>query len=567
MLAILIGLAGALVIEAWKIGVTVDEPSHLVSAYLYWQGKDRLEPRDMPPLIKIVGGWVPNLFHLPLPADLGYKHETRHEWNVSADMIDKMSGPEMQRVFSYSRMPFAIFPLLTATLIWFWARQLFRPPVAVLLMLAYALSPTALAHGALFKNDIAATFTYLWFWYCAWKFWREPNRKRAAWLGVSTFLGAISKMSMLFLICAAPSVVLLRYLTRRKLGLRATAAALLLVLLIPYAGVLAACQFETRRIPAAEWSALVRDPSLPKPFVAAAAVFRVLPLPVPMWHGTVALFRNNADPVRVYLLGNIYKRGTIFYFPVALAVKVPIPVQLLLLGGVILMVIRVRRGLWTGADILWLLPGFLYIGLASLSALQLGVRLVLPALPFGLFLCGVALEWLWKVQGPAIPAALLVWLAVQSAIIFPHGISFFNLWVGGPKNGLRYLADSNVDWGQDLPALADYVKEHGINKLKLSYFGNDKPFRFFRENQLEVIAPPWSDDLTGGHVRLKPEPGYYAISANLLPGHFFERKYRDFYRAFRDRQPIATAGYSIYIYRIPSDVAVGKSGVAAPPAR
>ncbi|MDP2996932.1 MAG: hypothetical protein Q8N47_05545, partial [Bryobacterales bacterium] len=51
----------ALVYLAWHTGVTVDEPSHQESSYFYWHGKDELKPRDMPPLIKIVGGWEPRL--------------------------------------------------------------------------------------------------------------------------------------------------------------------------------------------------------------------------------------------------------------------------------------------------------------------------------------------------------------------------------------------------------------------------------------------------------------------------------------------------------------------------
>ena len=63
---ILVGLAAALVAQAWMTGVPIDSPSHVLSSYLYWHGADRLEPRDMPPLIKLAAGWVPALIGLPV---------------------------------------------------------------------------------------------------------------------------------------------------------------------------------------------------------------------------------------------------------------------------------------------------------------------------------------------------------------------------------------------------------------------------------------------------------------------------------------------------------------------
>ncbi len=73
----------------WRTGVTVDEPGHLVGGRLYWEGADTLKPGDMPPLIKIVGGWAPYLFDLPLPDDLGHVGDKRREWEVALAMLER----------------------------------------------------------------------------------------------------------------------------------------------------------------------------------------------------------------------------------------------------------------------------------------------------------------------------------------------------------------------------------------------------------------------------------------------------------------------------------------------
>lgn len=547
---ILVGLLAALTWEAWVTGVIIDGPSHLLSAYLYWHGADNLEPGDMPPLIKIVGGWVPSLFQLPIPYDNKEVWQTQHEWTISGEMIARMSGPQIHKVFFYARLPFLIFPLLTALLIWRWAAELFGSWVAVLLVLAYALEPTALAHGALFKNDLPATCTYLLFWYRGWRFWQDPRLRNLVWLGLALLLAILAKMSMLFLLLVAPAVVILRYAMLHPRWPRAAILPVLLVLLIPYLGALAADQFHTRSLSAPELVAYARDPVLPKTFVLAASVFRVLPLPWRMWQGVISLFHSDAQGSPVYLLGQVRPQGHPLYFLVALALKVPVPLQILMLSGAVLLAIRWKRKQFAARDVFWLLPPLLYIGLASLSSLQLGVRLVLPALPFGLLLCGVAIAKWIRGQTIAIVACLFTWLAFKSIDVYPYGISFFNLWVGGPECGLQYLADSNLDWGQDLARLAEFTRDHGIRKIRLSYFGNDNAFRYFRENEIEVIPPPWDKQLAQGPV-YKPEPGFYAISASLLPGHYFGPQYRDYYKNFKQMQPIAKAGYSIYIYYVP----------------
>jgi len=545
-IGVLAALFGALSYQAWDSGVTVDEPSHLLSAYLYWHGRDKLQPRDLPPLIKIVGGWAPALIGLPVPYDHPLWAE-QHEWTSSLIMMERLKAEQIRRLFFFARLPLLIFPLLTAFLLWRWARELFGGRTAALITLAFALEPTALAHGSLFKNDLAAAFGYLLFWYAAWRFWRRPGAGSATWLAFGLLTAVLAKLSMLVLAPAALALVLVRRSPLRRTVL----LSLAMVLLIPYLGSLAACQFEARPLGSAELAALRSDPDVPLPVWIAAHLFRLLPAPLPMWQGALSLIHNNAANNRIYLWGRIYPGGHPLYFLAALAVKTPVPLQILALCGAVILLARAARRRFVLTHLFWLAPPALYIALASLSSLQLGVRLILPALPFGLLLCGVAVRWM--LEGPRffLLSALILWLAVQSARIYPEGIAFFNLPAGGPDRGLRYLADSNLDWGQSLRKLAAYVHQAGIPRLRLSYFGTDNPWAYFSDSVLDLLGPPWHPDLVKqGQLVYRPEPGYYAISASLLPGHLFEPKYQDFYKHFREREPIAKVGYSIYVYRV-----------------
>ena len=534
---------------AWRTGITADEPSHLLSSYLYWRGADRLPPSDMPPLIKLVAGWVPRLFSLPVPPDLGKPGDTRHEWWVSMRISDRLDQRSLRTLFFASRLPLLIFPMAVGLLLWRWARELFGPAVALVLTLMFALEPTARAHGRLFKNDLAATFGYLLFWFCIWRFWRSPNWKTGAWVGVATLVGILAKLSLLILLVLAPAIVLVRFLLWKQASLRLTLACLALSLAIPYAGAVAAYQFEVQRVRRNELSVLSHHPSFPYAFTTVSHVFRLLPVPTNLWRGTVSLMFSNGDGSQVYLLGRVWPSGHPLYFLVALAVKAPVALQVLVAAGLGFVIEGLWRRRFREPDLFWILPGFLYIALASLSKLQLGIRLILPALPFGLLIAGAAVEWLWNDRRKFLLLASMGWLAVVSLRTYPHGLSFFNEWVGGADHGLEYLADSNLDWGQSLPDLAAYVKANNIRKFKISYFGGDNVRNYFSEEQAEIIAPPWTDRWVTASP-LAPEPGIYAISASLLPGYWFKPQYRNYYSAFWTMTPIARVGNSIYVYKV-----------------
>jgi hypothetical protein len=229
--------------------------------------------------------------------------------------------------------------------------------------------------------------------------------------------------------------------------------------------------------------------------------------------------------------------------------KAPAATLLLIAAGAGAYLFRFIRGAeWL--DVFWVFPPVLYFVLASRSSLQLGFRLVLPAFAF-LFLF-VALAYHVAIRSRHIRAApvfLLAWLAVGTAGAYPHYLSFFNSWAGGPDGGIEVLSDSNLDWGQDLRRLRAVLDAHRIRKVRLAYFGTDNPFAYFDDKRVERLVPPWTPEMATG-THFNPAPGYYAISATLLTGQLFPEPYRDYYSFFRPRKPIAKAGYSIYVYRV-----------------
>jgi hypothetical protein len=137
-----------------------------------------------------------------------------------------------------------------------------------------------------------------------------------------------------------------------------------------------------------------------------------------------------------------------------------------------------------------------------------------------------------------------------SLSIFPSGIAYFNEWAGGPRGGSRFLADSNLDWGQGLPELGRYVTRRGLDRITLYYFGQDVPGHYIPPEKLDERPPPLARSLASGTV-LDPEPGVYAVSVNLLLGFYAVPEYRDYFAPLRERAPVEMVGHSIAVFEVP----------------
>jgi hypothetical protein len=176
------------------------------------------------------------------------------------------------------------------------------------------------------------------------------------------------------------------------------------------------------------------------------------------------------------------------------------------------------------------------------------MRYVLPIFPFVIVASAKLGTYIqassWK-QGAAV-LFLLGWTIVSSLSIYPHSLSYFNELAGGPDNGHRYLLESNIDWGQDLYYFLDWAKRHPESRpLSLAYF-NNIDYRICGQEFGIVPEDPPDDPEQRKNVddTFGPQPGYFALDLRNLKRPTLKHRY------FERFQPIAKAGYSIFIYHI-----------------
>jgi hypothetical protein len=188
---------------------------------------------------------------------------------------------------------------------------------------------------------------------------------------------------------------------------------------------------------------------------------------------------------------------------------------------------------------------------------DLGIRYILPTLPFLHLLAGLGIATLLAVPhpfrwAPYVAAGLCCWAVLAAAGIYPDHISYFNESAclltqpgrigldGGTRCGTSWLDDSNVDWGQGLKQLKAWLDRNARGRqLKLAITAGFPPEAY--GIQCRHLDPTV--------LMREPEPGLYAVSAHLVAlipalngaSTWLERV-----------QPKAIIGHAIYIYEIPA---------------
>jgi hypothetical protein len=93
-------------------------------------------------------------------------------------------------------------------------------------------------------------------------------------------------------------------------------------------------------------------------------------------------------------------------------------------------------------------------------------------------------------------------------------LCYVNECWGGTDNGYRLVSDSNYDWGQGLPELVAWQRQHGAD-VEMWYFGSDPAVDSLpvRHVPLQVLNIQRPDDVLA-HTQAR----YFAVSTTLLYG-------------------------------------------------
>jgi 4-amino-4-deoxy-L-arabinose transferase-like glycosyltransferase len=587
-LALLCIMSASLMLWASRTDSAImDELAHIPAGYGYVHNLDyRLNP-EHPPLVKALA-MLPVLFlnpTFPTQSD-AWKNQVNAEWSMGTQFLYQ-SGNDATAIIDTAR----IFPILLTLLLivftYLLARGLMGNWWALLPATLLGLSPTVLAHGHYVTTDVGAAFGIVFGTYFFLKFADSPSRKYLWYAGLAFGVAQLTKFSTPFLVplfiflafvlwlrdmIVHWSVTLRRFRTFLMSGLR-WIWRLILIFAIGYIFIVYPAYFLfTAHYPIAKQvsdtaSTLTSFAGGPAPAGAHCHFTRCLadtdiwmagnPVLRPFAEyllGILMVFQRVAGGNTIYFLGHVANDGGSLYFPLLFLLKEPLPALVIVFVALWLAIVwAIRReprgGRRRGRRILdYLGVNFaefamisfivLYWGYSVRSTLNIGVRHLLPTLPFIFILsAGVWKKWIMRVRRPEMHGLslasivstagsiarsfvksflkylflvfLLAWLLFETLFAAPYFLSYFNELGGGVPNGYHYVTDSNYDWGQDLLRLQSWATAHPeAGKIAVDYFGGGDPSYYLGAREVDWSSSKGNPADQGIH--------WLAVSVNTL---------------------------------------------------
>jgi len=526
---------------------TWDESGHLLAGYAFLkEGIDYLEPSH-PPTGRSFSS-VPLLF-FDVKSDLKsilpsiINGSNFYPYSLQFLFENSVDG---KTLLFWSRIPNIILGVILGLYIFVWAKEVFGKKGAFLSLFLYSFCPNILANAELITTDFPLTAFFFMASFHLYRLSKEQRPLQILASGLTIGLLLTSKYTGLFIL---PSLVCLLGLLaakesgsiviKRKIGCKYL-LLLISILAIAYVTIWAVYGFQYRpNIATGPWieisygqnKALTNWPILPESYL----------------YGLTKLFHRSQGGHPAFLLGEYSTQGWWYYFITAFMLKTPIPAVILFLTFFVCFKKYPKE---YPTIVLSILPVAIFFIITSMQNINIGIRHILPVYPFIYLLTGGLCSIKFKRQRLIKYAftGLMLWYGYNAYSIYPHHLAFFNELTGGPKNGYKYLVDSNLDWGQDLPGLKKYMEQNNIKKVNLSYFGLSNPGYYDIDyNYLPSNAIFQTPDQAASAKSMN-ETRIFAISATMLQGVYSEN--RNFYGFFKNLTPVEKIGYSIFIYSL-----------------
>lgn len=523
-------------------GPTFDEGVHIAAGYSYWRTGDFRMMPEHPPLAKLMAA-------LPLLGQRVSFSESWPEWQLVGlwEFGNRFVFGEndAETLLFWARLPNVVLGACLCLLIAAWAYELAGATAAILATALAVFLPDFLAHARLVTTDIPVTTFVFAHVYLLWRMFRHPSRRNVLLSSLALGLAMATKFSALLFLPISAALFLWRGLQEPRgsrktvVGHAAVHGVVALALLWVCYGFAAAEPQKPAALPA---------------FQPASVLQRALALgahaltPGPYAFGLVDQMRL-MDKCPAFVDGARSDRGFWYYFVFTFLYKTPLPFILLL--AVALWWWARRAGAARATYLFVLLPPLLYFAVALTVSLNIGHRHILPIYPFLIvFVASMGVAWTPPLARGTL-VALLIWHVGGTLLVHPRYLTFFNELAGGPGNGWKHLVDSNLDWGQDLPALRRWMDAERVPKIWLSYFGTAPPEHYGIDYEPLPSVMPLD--------RRKPsrgmQPGdYVAISVTNLQSVYASEMppaFDAFAKMLREtQQPIAVVGHTIFIYRV-----------------
>lgn len=530
------------------------------------------------------------------------------QWSFGDQFLFGM-GNNPDTITFFARLPIVLIAVLLGLAIFLWTRELSGTLAGLFALLLFVADPNIIGHSHYVTTDIGIAAFIFFSTYFFVAFLKNPSWKSVMLSGFFLGLAELAKFSAVILFPLFGIILLLFVWSLRKPEESEEThfswklkkffeylSKFSVSILVCFATIWALYVPNVWNMPVETVQEIARaqfpnDRAVGRLAESTIITMSELPLMKPLAHyflGVFMVFARVAGGNTYYFLGEVSNQASSWYFPAVFVMKSTLPFLALLGFSLVYAIVRFAKSFGKARETNesffsrrarsfethvaeYTMGSFvvLYSYLSITGNLNIGFRHLFPILPFLFVLVTEALFTYWRRhQGNktvwsicrALIFFLTLWIALIPIFAYPSYLSYFNTAMGGPKNGYRYVTDSNYDWGQDVKRLRDWIETYNrcievgsqssetclrltdgrpfptdtpLEKIRVDYFGGSSPEYFLGEKYIS-----W-------HSHLPPEAGWYAVSA----GFYQESRYR------KDTPP-GSIDYSWF----PKDAKVGRAG-------
>lgn len=569
----------------WNDSGTFDEVAHIPAGYSYLTRLDyRLNP-EHPPLVKVLSAISLWLFSHPLFPDNNpaWTEGINEQWVVGNTFLYGM-GNDADSILFWSRIPTLLLAVLTAGVLFLWARKRFNQKIAALALFFFIFSPTILTHSKYVTTDIGATLGMILGITAFVAFLENRSWKNTILLGLAFGTAQLIKFSLVMLI-PIYFILLTTWIFTRPylhiheriyLGARLFAktiiAGLIGLLLIWTVYAIFTAHYPPER--QYRDTETILSTSGFRPGVNFNLFLTKYELTRPLGEyvlGVLMANQRRAGGNTTYFMGEVSSEGWASFFPLIYLFKEPLGLHILTIIALWFGAKKIARSLKENREgirtriTMWIEMHFtefaalitilFYWGISVASPLNIGIRHIIPTFPFIFILIAKEItEWLrwhdsadpstwggwlqniYQLYIKAIPkflivALILIWMILSSISIFPHFMSYYNELA---PLAARALSMATTDGSVPLTGLAGGGPLYGYTIAVDSNYdwGQDlkRLAAFVKEQKIEKI----NLDYFGGAVpryylgdkfepwwsARGPASGWFAVSATLRQGAF-----------------------------------------------
>jgi hypothetical protein len=502
-----------LIISAKLDSATTDEGVHLFAGFTYLTQKDfRLDP-EHPPLVKEIAA-LPILFIHPnytLNSDWqkagNFYYDSWREARSMGDNFLYLWGNNADQLIFLGRIMMIFLTIALGLAVYFYAKKLYGEKAGIFAAFLTLFFPIILAHGRLINTDIGLTLFGLLTIY-GWSNYLQSKNRQIMWkylILCGLFLGfALSSKYTAIIFLPIMIVLGLIKIIIDKEKIKKPLLGFLGTLFIAFIVIWATYDFP------------LTPPPQPQGGLASAInVFatnqftgsydkiydtaRYFLIPSNFFKGLQLIANHVVGGNGSYLLGHNSITGWWYYFPIAIFFKTSIALFIFL--GFSIYFFRKLKSKAIFEEYVLIITPLMFLFISMFSHANLGVRHVLPIFPYLIIFASKSINIFdIKVSKTAKYLFVLtfIWYLAVGVGSFPNFLAYFNEFSGGSKNGYRILTDSNLDWGQDIYRIKNYITNNNLGKVYMDYnWGGDAALNYYG---IDYIPLKFTDKDVRGNI-------------------------------------------------------------------